>query len=258
MLETSDERDREARGRLTRFGRALLNKIIFDGYKDGRTPDGREWVDIARWFVAQGVDINSSDIYLPLLSAACSYSYLSNMPEQAALEMVKMLLAAGADVNPRGWVFERSPLFYAAGCEPYSPAGTFPTRRVHEDIVCELLRAGAAVPHHVQPPVREWLEMTEWRMENRRGVDADALAAIKRHILGVLEAGSWRDYIMRPRLEILTLRGLVNRAKLRRAATKLRRSPRRSRNISSSDPAPNNLVALPNELLCKVLAYWRA
>ena len=100
--------------------------------------------------------------------------------------------------------------------------------------------------------------MTEWRMENRHGVDADALAAIKRHILGVLEAGSWRDYIMRPRLEILTLRGLVNRAKLRCAATKLRRSPRRSRNISSSDPALNNLVALPNELLCKVLAYWRA
>ena len=96
--------------------------------------------------------------------------------------------------------------------------------------------------------------MTEWRMENRRGVDADALAAIKRHILGVLEAGSWRDYIMRPRLEILTLRGLVNRAKLRATS---RRSLRRSRNISSSDPALNNLVALPNEL-CKVLAYWHA
>ena len=97
------------------------------------------------------------------------------------------------------------------------------------------------------------MEMTEWRMENRRGVDADALAAIKRHILGVLEAGSWRDYIMRPRLEILTLRGLVNRAKQR--ATTLRRSPR---NMTSSDPALNNLVALPNELLCKVLAYWHA
>ena len=87
-------------------------------------------------------------------------------------------------------------------------------------------------------------------------VDADALGAIKRHVLGVLEAGSWRDYIMRSRLEILTLRGLVNRAKLR--ATTLRRSPRRSRNMTSSDPALNNLVALPNELLCKVLAYWHA
>ena len=99
------------------------------------------------------------------------------------------------------------------------------------------------------------MEMTEWRMENRRGVDADAFATIKRYVLGVLEAGSWRDYIMRPRLEILTLRGLVNRAKLRATS---RRSLRRSRNISSSDPALNNLVALPNELLCKVLAYWHA
>ena len=83
---------------------------------------------------------------------------------------------------------------------------------------------------------------------NRSSVDADALTAIKRHVLGVLEAGSWREYIMRPRLEILTLRGLVNRAKLRRSRN----------NINSSDPALNNLVALPNELLCKVLAYWHA
>ena len=49
-------------------------------------------------------------------------------------------------------------------------------------------------------------------------------------------------------MRAVTLRGLVNRAKLRRSRN----------NISSSDPALNNLVALPNELLCKVLAYWRA
>ena len=26
--------------------------------------------------------------------------------------------------------------------------------------------------------------------------------------------------------------------------------------IRSTDPALNNLVALPNELICQVLAYW--
>ena len=62
---------------------------------------------------------------------------------------------------------------------------------------------------------------------------------IKAHIAGVHAAGSWRAYIMAPRLEVLTLRGLANRGKIR-----------------STDPALNNLVALPNELICQVLAFW--
>ena len=49
----------------------------------------------------------------------------------------------------------------------------------------------------------------------------------------------WRAYIMAPRLEVLTLRGLANGGKIR-----------------STDPALNNLVALPNELICQVLAFW--
>ena len=63
--------------------------------------------------------------------------------------------------------------------------------------------------------------------------------ALKAQIDGVHKAGSWRAYIMAPRLEVLTLRGLANRGKIR-----------------STDPALNNLVALPNELICQVLAFW--
>ena len=63
--------------------------------------------------------------------------------------------------------------------------------------------------------------------------------ALKAQIDGVHAAGSWRAYIMAPRLEVLTLRGLANRGKIR-----------------SADPALNNLVALPNELICQVLAFW--
>ena len=62
---------------------------------------------------------------------------------------------------------------------------------------------------------------------------------IKAQIYGVHAAGSWRAYIMAPRLEVLTLRGLANRGKIR-----------------STDPALNNLVTLPNELICQVLAFW--
>ena len=62
---------------------------------------------------------------------------------------------------------------------------------------------------------------------------------IQAHINGVHAAGSWRAYIMAPRLEVLALRGLANRGKIR-----------------SADPAMNNLAALPNELICQVLAFW--
>ena len=78
--------------------------------------------------------------------------------------------------------------------------------------------------------------------EDRRGakllVDPHFIT-IQAQIDGVHAAGSWRAYIMAPRLEVLTLRGLANRGKIR-----------------SADPALNNLVALPNELICQVLAFW--
>ena len=64
-----------------------------------------------------------------------------------------------------------------------------------------------------------------------------AIALVR--INGVRAYGSWHAFVMRPRLEVLTLRGLANRGKIR-----------------STDPALNNLVALPNELICQVLAFW--
>ena len=74
----------------------------------------------------------------------------------------------------------------------------------------------------------------------RRKLYADPhFITIKAQIDGVHAHGSWRAYIMAPRLEVLTLRGLANRGKIR-----------------STDPALNNLVALPNELICQVLAFW--
>ena len=107
---------------------------------------------------------------------------------------------------------------------------------------------GAAVPRKRQ---REELPLSDQLLVGRLqlGLDASAKKShiSRKHLQNLRQGGRW-----------LVRRLAANPAKLRRAATKLRRSPRRSRNISSSDPALNNLVALPNELLCKVLAYWHA
>ena len=89
-----------------------------------------------------------------------------------------------------------------------------------------------------------WLTAVRTHRYDDDGRCAELLAdphfiTIQAQIDGVHAAGSWRAYIMAPRLEVLTLRGLANRGKIR-----------------STDPALNNLVALPNELICQVLAFW--
>ena len=58
--------------------------------------------------------------------------------------------------------------------------------------------------------------------------------------------GSWRAYIRLPREEVIRLRSLVIRGRAR---------PRvRTR---AADPVVARVVLLPNELVWKVLAYWR-
>ena len=65
-------------------------------------------------------------------------------------------------------------------------------------------------------------------------------------VAGVRAAGSWRAYVRLPREEVLRLRSLVIRGRAR---------PRvRTR---AADPVVARVVLLPNELVWKVLAYWR-
>ena len=60
-------------------------------------------------------------------------------------------------------------------------------------------------------------------------------------IRSVRQAGSYKRWSMQEHYEILTLRGLAHRDY-----------------ITSTDPKLNSLVALPNEVLCHVLGYWKA
>ena len=70
--------------------------------------------------------------------------------------------------------------------------------------------------------------------------------ACKTLVAGVRAAGSWRAYVRLPREEVLRLRSLVIRGRAR---------PRvRTR---AADPVVARVVRLPNELVWKVLAYWR-
>ena len=69
--------------------------------------------------------------------------------------------------------------------------------------------------------------------------------ACKDLILGVGAAGSWRAYARLPRKRVLRLRSLMLRGRAR---------PRRTR---GADPIVARAFKLPNEMVWKVLAFWR-
>ena len=107
------------------------------------------------------------------------------------------------------------------------------------EIVIMLLRAGAASTHNYAVVTLMQNLNPKSRFFNPEMAVDPHFAAVKRHVHGLRAHGSWRAYVLAQRLEVLTLRGLANRGKIR-----------------STDPALNNLVALPNELICQVLAFW--
>ena len=107
------------------------------------------------------------------------------------------------------------------------------------EIVTMLLRAGAASTHnYAVVTMMQNLTPDSGYFKPEMARDPH-FATVKRHVQGLRAHGSWSAYVLAQRLEVLTLSGLANRGMIR-----------------SADPALNNLVALPNELICQVLAFW--
>jgi hypothetical protein len=71
-------------------------------------------------------------------------------------------------------------------------------------------------------------------------VSDEFFGKIRDLIRNVRHAGSFKRWAMQSHYEILTLRGLANK-----------------KYVTSTDPKLNSLVALPNEVLCHVLGYWK-
>ena len=69
--------------------------------------------------------------------------------------------------------------------------------------------------------------------------------ACKDLILGVRAAGSWRAYARLPRKRVLRLRSLMLRGRAKERRTR------------AADPVVARAFKLPNEMVWKVLAFWR-
>ena len=154
-----------------------------------------------------------------------------------AVDAVRLLLAAGASTNLKASKYAMTPL--ASALSWFGGEGHEPRQCL--DIVVELLRAGASLDScHGNLSAESCL----LRSVRRRPwvADGDVFCEIEDLFREIRIVGpqALRDFVMAPILEILTLRGLAGRGKIR-----------------STDPKLNSLVALPNEVLCHVLGYWR-
>ena len=208
----------------------------------GRPFDARH-VKLVRLLISLGANVNQieTDGASPLINVLHFFGI--NCSGKAVIDMISLLLSAGADVNLEGGRYGFPISMVVQKLDQPRRPGT----AVLAEVVTMLLRAGASVDSSSASNVSGWQVMRNVSsVVDQSGDDpryAKLLAdphflTIKAQIDGVHAAGSWRAYIMAPRLEVLTLRGLANRGKIR-----------------STDPALNNLVALPNELICQVLAY---
>jgi len=199
-------------------------------------------VKLVRLLISHGANVNQieTDGASPLINVL--HFFGPDCSGKAVIDIISSLVSAGADVNWEG----RYVGFPIAMVIEKLLNRRRPETTVLAEVVTILLRAGASVDSSSASNVSGWQAMRSLPSSAGQTVDEYAklvadphFLALRAQINGVHAAGSWRAYIMAPRLEILTLRGLANRGKIR-----------------STDPALNNLVALPNELICQVLAFW--
>ena len=226
---------------------ALLSCATFS------TPFNANSVRIVKLLISHGADVNhiETDGSSPLINVL-HLCHGNRCSEIAVLSMVSILIRAGANVQifgPHGLPFSMAMRrFIDAPGPTETTSGARRRRRMFMEIVIMLLRAGAASTHNYAVVTMMQNLNPKSRFFNPEMAVDPHFATVKRHVHGLRAHGSWRAYVLAQRLEVLTLRGLANRRRSNGTVT--------SRGmIRSADPAMNNLVALPNELICQVLAY---
>ena len=169
----------------------------------------------------------------------------------ASVRMVALLLGAGADANDL--MIDGSPKNPLAWALSWFPIqGDRPALRA---IISLLLRAGISLDK-----CEKWRYWREGGWKSAEDVLADfnhchaddlpfdkEFIACKELVAGVRAAGSWREYIYRPRKQVLALRSLA-----------LRGGRAFVRPESPDAEIIRFIVNSPNEIAWKVLEYWRA
>ena len=216
-----------------------INDVDGDGYTllnccaSGDLEDqfiGDETVALARDLIALGAEVNIAGEAKTGGLTALHEVARKHRNEQAVLEMLSLLLGAGANLNTR----DRSgdtPLYHALWHAP----------RHSLRMVTELLRAGASLDASNGDEAAEDI-MQRYESGRPSLSENEQWLATKRLVAGVRKYGTYKKYMRAPHRDVLAVRGLAQRGKL-----------------STNDPMLHFLARLgDNGVVWHVLSFWRA
>jgi len=195
-------------------------------------------VALTRHLIALGADVNiaaRAETGTPWVSASAfapMHEICQRAGEgQAVLEMLSLLLGAGANVNARDR-HGRTPLWHVI----YEQ---WPERCL--TMITKLLRAGASLDACNGDKAAEDIIKDQESVRPNFAEDEDWVAA-KRLVAGVRKYGSYKRYARSFHRDVLVCRGLAQRGKLR-----------------TDDPVLNFLARLGDNGVCwHILSFWRA
>ena len=190
-------------------------------------------VEFARYLISQGARVDArSTGRSTALHFACRLAGAST----AANDMVSLLVAAGAPVNAETRADGDTPLLMI--------------RDVSEstiDVVSTLLRAGASL----DSSTRSFEERCLNRLPH-----SDSGAAIRTLVTSVRTAGSWKAHCKLAHKEVLRLRSLVARGRVKLPSRTRRRSPR-GRDVRQERALEFLVRQGDNGIVWNILSYWR-
>ncbi len=226
------------------FGFTLLHCCACGEHEGNFQGDviGDAHVALARHLIALGADVN--------VGTGVGYTPLHEIVQkdgerQAVLDMMSLLLGAGANVNAMFSEGE-TPL-----CNAIRHAAKSPDSAIRSAVITELLRAGASLDAcHDHDTAEEIMENQEFDMDLAENED---WCAIKRRIAGVRKYGTYKKYMRAPHREVLACRGLVVRGYLAPTGTRRPRGPHKWKAAVTFLAKQGD-----NGIVWNILSYWRA
>ena len=193
-----------------------------------------EYVEFARYLISQGARVNATAERFDgstALHFACGF-----IRGEATAAMVSMLVAAGAAVNSRD----------DAGLTPL-----FCIDRISEstiDVVTTLLRAGASldITHRIRGP----RSFEEHLNSHLNSIDVPYAGDVRTLVASVRAAGCWKAHCRLAHKQVLRLRSLVARGRVK--------LPRRCRTRGRDARALEFVVRQgDNGIVWNILSFWR-
>jgi hypothetical protein len=196
-------------------------------------------VALARDLIGLGADVNIAAVHRvqPAEAKNGSHTALHEVARkdrdgQAVLEMLSLLLGAGANVNAKDLRNGNTPLYHAI---------IYQQPELCLAMITKLLRAGASLDACHGDETAE--DVLRWSESHRPNLTGDEhWKRLRALVAGVRKYGTYKKYMRTPHRDVLAVRGLAQRGKLR-----------------TDDPVLHFLARLgDNGVVWHVLSFWRA